>query len=86
MFTWEGKMIAMKSIPPSLKPTKKKPKFIFMCNQGESRFWDHTFPEAEFAKDDIVHGSVDQNLKTSSFEEGGTGVGSQDSSSKICIS
>ena len=36
MFTWEGKRIAMKPIPPPLKPTKeKKPKFISICNRGE---------------------------------------------------
>ena len=65
------------------------PSSIVYCTleapRGISRFWFHTFPRTEFAKDDIVHGSVDQNLKTSSFEEGGTGVGSQDSSNKICI-
>ena len=27
--------------------------------QGESRFWNHTFPQAKFAKDGIVHGSTD---------------------------
>ena len=27
--------------------------------RGESRFWDHTFPQAEFAKDGIVHDSID---------------------------
>ena len=28
-------------------------------HRGESKFRDHTFPQAEFAKDDIVHGSID---------------------------
>ena len=35
-FTWEGKRIAMKPIPPPLKPTKEKmSKFISICNRGE---------------------------------------------------
>ena len=25
--------------------------------QGESRFWDHTFPRAEFTYNDMAHGS-----------------------------
>ena len=33
MFTWEGKRIAMKPIPPVPKSAKEeKPKFIFICN------------------------------------------------------
>ena len=33
MFTWEGKRIAMKPIPPAPKPTKEeKSKFISICN------------------------------------------------------
>ena len=36
MFTWEGKRIAMKPIPPPPKPTKgEEPKFISICNRGE---------------------------------------------------
>ena len=36
MFTWERKRIAMKPIPPPLKPTKEeKPNFISICNRGE---------------------------------------------------
>ena len=35
-----------------------------------------TFPQIDFAKDGIVHGSIDWNSRTSSFEEGGTDVGS----------
>jgi len=36
MFTWEGKRIAMKPIPPPPKPTKEvKPKFISIYNIGE---------------------------------------------------
>ena len=36
MFTWEGKRIAMKPIPPVPKPPKaEKPKFLFICNRGE---------------------------------------------------
>ena len=26
--------------------------------RGKLRFWDHTFPQIEFAKDGIVHGSL----------------------------
>jgi len=33
--------------------------------------------QGEFAKDDIVHDSIDCNSRTSSFKEGGTYVGSQ---------
>ena len=36
MFTWEGKRIAMKPIPPPLNPTKEEtPKFISICNRAE---------------------------------------------------
>ena len=36
MFTWEGKRIAMKPIPPPPKPTKEREsKFISICNQSE---------------------------------------------------
>ena len=36
MFTWEGKRITMKPIPPPPKPTKEKmSKFISICNRGE---------------------------------------------------
>jgi len=36
MFTWKNKKFVMKPVPPSPKPTKEeKPKFIFICNQGE---------------------------------------------------
>ena len=36
MFTWEGKRIAMKSIPPPFKLTKEgEPKFTSICNQDE---------------------------------------------------
>jgi len=35
MFTWEGKRIAMKPIPPPLKLTKEKSKSISICNPGE---------------------------------------------------
>ena len=56
---------------------EKAPKLVFMCNRGESRFWDQIFPQAEFAKDNYVHGSIDWNSRTSSFEERGTDVGSQ---------
>jgi len=54
--------------------------------RDRSRFWDNPFPQIEFAKDDIIHDSFDRNSRTSSFEEGGTNVRSQDSSNKICIS
>ena len=27
--------------------------------RGKSRFWNHIFPQAEFAKDGIVHGSIE---------------------------
>ena len=54
--------------------------------QGRSRFWDQTFSQAEFAKDDIIYGRIDRNSRKSSFEEGETDVGSQDSNIKICIS
>jgi len=54
--------------------------------RSRSRFWDHIFPETEFAKNDIVHGSIDWISMTSSFEEGGIEVGSQGSgSNKIRI-
>ena len=46
-------------------------------HQDELRFWDHTFPQAEFAKDGIVHGFINLNPRTSSFEERRTDVGSQ---------
>ena len=36
--------------------------------RGRSRFWDHTFPQSEFAKDGIVHDSNSWNLRMSSFE------------------
>jgi len=42
--------------------------------RGRSRFWDHTFPQAEFTKDEIVPGSIDRNSRTSTFEKGGTNV------------
>ena len=45
--------------------------------RGKLRFWDHTFSQAEFDKYGIVHGSIDWNSGTSSFEEGGSDVGSQ---------
>jgi len=45
--------------------------------RGESRFWNHTFLQAEFAKDGIAHSSIDWKSRTSSFEEKGTGVGGQ---------
>jgi len=36
MFTWEGKKIAMKPIPPPLKLTKEeKSKYISVCNRSE---------------------------------------------------
>ena len=36
MFTWEGKRIAIKLIPPPPEPTKGgEPKFISICNRGE---------------------------------------------------
>ena len=41
-----------------------------------------SFPQAEFAKEDIVHFSIDWNSKTSFFWRGGTNVGSQCSSSR----
>jgi len=27
--------------------------------RGDSKFWDHTFSQAEFTKDGIIHGSID---------------------------
>jgi len=30
----------------------------FDKDRGESRLWDHTFPQTEFAKDGIIHGSI----------------------------
>jgi len=33
--------------------------------------------QAKFAKEDVVHGSIDWNSRTSTFEEGETDVGSQ---------
>jgi len=36
-----------------------------------------SYPQAEFAKDGIVHGSIDWNLRMSSFEEGMADVESQ---------
>jgi len=27
--------------------------------RGRSKYWDHTFPQAEFAKDGIVHDLID---------------------------
>jgi len=35
--------------------------------RGESRFWDHTFPQAEFAKGDINHSFIDWNSRMSFF-------------------
>jgi len=36
MFTWEGKKIAMKPIPPVPRPTEEeKQKFTFICNRDE---------------------------------------------------
>ena len=56
---------------------------LFETNQD----FGHTFPRAEFTKDDIVPGLIDRNSRTGSFEEGGFDVGSQGSSNnKICIS
>jgi len=43
--------------------------------RDESRFWDQTFPKAEFARDGIIHGSIDWNSRMNSFEEGGNDVG-----------
>ena len=40
--------------------------------------FDITLPQAESAKEGIVHGSIDWNLRMSFFEEGGTDVGEQD--------
>ena len=37
-------------------------------HRGESRFWDHIFSQAEYAKDGIVRGSIDWNSMMSSFE------------------
>ena len=45
--------------------------------RGELKFWDHTFPQVEFAKDDITYSSIEWNSRTSYFEERGTDVGSQ---------
>ena len=60
----------MKPILFTSKSTKEKAsKLISMCNRGESRFWDQTFPQAEFAKDNYIHGSIDWNSRTSYFEE-----------------
>jgi len=47
--------------------------------RGKSRSWDHTFPQAKFAKDVIVHGSINWNSMTSIFEMRGTDVRSQGS-------
>ena len=35
MFTWEGKRIITKLIPPVPKQAKEKSKFISICNRGE---------------------------------------------------
>ena len=60
----------MRSIPPTSKSTKEKvSKLGSICNCGESRFWNQTFPQAEFAKDNHVHGSIDWNSKMSPFDE-----------------
>ena len=40
--------------------------------RDRSRFWDHTFPQAEFAKDGIINGSFDRNSRMSSFKDRGT--------------
>ena len=51
------------------------PKLISICNRGRLKFWDQIFPQAEFAEDGNVEGSIDRNSKTSVFEEGGIDVG-----------
>jgi len=42
-----------------------------------SRILGTDYSPSEFAKDDITYGSIDWNLRISSFEEGGTDVGMQ---------
>jgi len=32
--------------------------YILEAFRGRSRFWDHTFSQAEFARDDIIHGLI----------------------------
>ena len=41
---------------------------------GRIKILGSHFPQVEFAKDDIVHGSIDWHSMTSSFEEGETDV------------
>ena len=66
----------MRPIPPTPKSTKERTsKLELICDRGESRFWDQTFPPVEFAKNDSAHGSIDWNSRTSSFKEEGTDVG-----------
>ena len=50
----------MRTSPPTPKSTKKRAsKLVSIYGRDESRFWDQTFFPAEFAKDDIAHGSID---------------------------
>ena len=75
MFTWRGKRVVMRPISPTSKSTKEKAsKLVSMNNRGKSRYWDQTFPQAEFAKDSHVHGLIDWHSRTSSFEKRGTDV------------
>jgi len=73
MFPWKGQRVALKPNPPISKSIKEnETKLISICNQSRSRFWDQTFPQAEFAKDGNVQDLIDWNWRMSSFEEGGT--------------
>ena len=68
---------------PTPKSTRKRSKFVSMCNRRESQFSDQTFPQPKFAKDSNIHGSIDRNSRTSSFEEGVTDVGRQSRKSRL---
>ena len=70
----EHKRVVHDKLPEGLPPMRD------IQHHGASILhgFEDPFMWKEFAKDDIVYRSIDWNSRTSSFEEGGTHVGSQD--------
>ena len=83
MFSWKGKRVALKPSAPIRKSIKERSPNLSICNQGRSRFWEQTFPQAKFANDSSVQGSIDRNSRSSSFEKGGTETKRQNKKSRF---